>query len=238
MTELETLERARMYMQKLANGINPIDGTSIPDGDTVNHVRLSRCFFYVADVLRQVIDNGGVNGQKKAKKTPFSLTVKQRSSFAFSSAPIPISEVSKRINALVEDETMKTMSYRAIRDWLLYLGMLEEMQDGEGKIVKRPTKQGEDMGIHLESRTGLNGLYVVVVYDLDAQHFILDNLDAVIAFENSRTENQGQPWTAEQDNCLKDLYEKGAPISEIAATLKRNRESIRSRLKKLDLPLH
>ena len=27
MTELETLERAKMYMEKLANGINPIDGT-------------------------------------------------------------------------------------------------------------------------------------------------------------------------------------------------------------------
>ena len=31
MTELETLERAKMYMEKLANGINPIDGSVIPD---------------------------------------------------------------------------------------------------------------------------------------------------------------------------------------------------------------
>lgn len=27
MTELEKIERAKMYMDKLANGINPIDGT-------------------------------------------------------------------------------------------------------------------------------------------------------------------------------------------------------------------
>ena len=60
MTELETLERAKMYLEKLANGINPIDGSVIPDGDIVNHVRISRCFFYVSDVLRQVIENGGV----------------------------------------------------------------------------------------------------------------------------------------------------------------------------------
>ena len=33
MTELETLERAKMYMEKLANGINPIDDTVIPDED-------------------------------------------------------------------------------------------------------------------------------------------------------------------------------------------------------------
>ena len=68
MTELETLERAKMYMEKLANGINPIDGSLIPDEDIVNNVRLSRCFFYVADVLRKVIDNGGVASQKKSKK--------------------------------------------------------------------------------------------------------------------------------------------------------------------------
>lgn len=74
MTELETLERAKMYMEKLANGINPIDGSVIPDENIVNNVRLSRCFFYVSDVLRQVIENGGVTPQKKIKKEPFSLT--------------------------------------------------------------------------------------------------------------------------------------------------------------------
>ena len=68
MTELETLERAKMYMEKLANGMNPIDGSMIPDEDVVNNVRLSRCFFYVADVLRRVIDNGGIEKQKKSKK--------------------------------------------------------------------------------------------------------------------------------------------------------------------------
>lgn len=41
-----------MYMEKLTNSINPIDGSKIPDEDVVNNVRLSRCFFYVADVLR------------------------------------------------------------------------------------------------------------------------------------------------------------------------------------------
>ena len=59
MTDLETLELAKSYMEKLANGIHPITGTAIPDGDVVNDVRLSRCFFYVADVLRQVIERGG-----------------------------------------------------------------------------------------------------------------------------------------------------------------------------------
>lgn len=235
MTELETLERAKMYMEKLANGINPIDGVSVPDEDVINNVRLSRCFFYVADVLRQVIENGGVSPQKNPSKVPFSLPVEKRSAFEFSTIPIPISEVSKRINALLDDENMVTMSYRAIRDWLMSLGMLEEVLDGDGKSTKRPTLQGENLGIILESRTGLNGTYFVVVYNLAAQHFILDNLGAILEFESTKKENQGQPWSQEHDSCLKDLYEKGVPINEIAVTLKRNNGSIRARLKKLNL---
>ena len=68
MTELEKIERARMYMDKLANGINPIDDTMVPDEDIINNVRLSRCFFYVSDILRQVIENGGISSTEKPKK--------------------------------------------------------------------------------------------------------------------------------------------------------------------------
>jgi transcription antitermination factor NusB len=129
MTELETLERAKMYMEKLANGINPLDGSMLPDEDIVNNVRLSRCFFYVADVLRQIIDNGGVVSKKKPKKATFALTTEQRAAFEFSATPLPISELSKRINSLSANENMTTLGYTVIRDWLMSLGMLEEVLD-------------------------------------------------------------------------------------------------------------
>ena len=235
MTELETLQRAKIYMEKLANGINPLDDTAIPDNEVVNHVRLSRCFFYVADVLRQVIDNGGVATQKKVPKTPFHLPLEQRARFDYSDAPITITEVSERINMLIEKEYMKTLPYRAIRDWLEFLGMLEEVLDSNGKPTKRPTPQGESMGIILEGRTGPNGPYFVTAYQSPAQHFIMDNLDAIVEFAKAQKENQGQPWTQEHDRCLTDLYQKGVSINEIAITLKRNDGAIRKRLKKLNL---
>ena len=233
MTELETLKRAKMYMEDLANGVNPIDGTTIPDDDIVNNVRLSRCFFYVADVLRQVIDNGGVSPQKKAKKEPFAISLDQRSRFNYSTTPIPISEIASRINALSTHENMATLGYAAIRDWLISLGLLEEVLDGNGDPVKRPTPHGESIGIRADARTGNNGPYFVVVYDLDAQHFILDNLDAIIDLRNAKKENQGLPWSVEHDQKLRELYQKGIPVKEIAIELKRNSGAIRARLKKL-----
>lgn len=235
MTELETLERAKMYLEKLANGINPIDGSVIPDGDIVNHVRISRCFFYVSDVLRQVIENGGVTAQERDRKAPFSLTLGQREAFEFSAIPIPISEIAKRINALSPNENMATLPYSAIRDWLMSLGMLDYALDGNGKKAVRPTPQGENMGIGLEARNGPNGPYFVVVYNLAAQHFILDNLDAIIDYNSVKAENQGQPWSPEHDRCLLDLHQKGVPVNEIAVTLKRGSGAVRSRLKKLGI---
>ena len=234
MTELETLERARMYMEKLANGINPIDGSVIPDEDIVNNVRLSRCFFYVSDVLRQVIENGRLTPQKIIKKAPFTFPV-EREALDFSAVRIPISEISKRINMLSTNENMSTLSYAAIRDWLMSLGMLEHALDGNGKNVVRPTPQGESIGIALEARNGANGPYYVVVYNLAAQHFILDNLDAIIDYSSAKTENQGQPWSPEHDRCLLDLHHKGVPVQEIAVTLKRGSGAVRSRLKKLGI---
>lgn len=235
MTELETLERAKTYVEKLANGIDPIGGSQVSEGDVVNNVKVSRCLFYVADVLRQVIENGGVSVQKKEKKAPFSLSIEKQDAFDFSARPIPISEIAKRINALIADENMDKLSYRAIQNWLLSIGMLEEALNSEGKLTKRPTVQGENMGITPENRMGQNEAYSVVVYDLDAQHFIMDNLDAIVDHERSKAENQGQPWLPDHDAYLRESYANGVPVKEIATTLKRTGGAIRSRLKKLGL---
>ena len=44
MTELETMQRAKMYLDKLAQGIDPISGQEIPNDSVLNNVRLARCF--------------------------------------------------------------------------------------------------------------------------------------------------------------------------------------------------
>ena len=54
-TELEKIEYAKSFIDKLANGINPLDNTPIPEDDIANNVRISRCFFYVSGILEDVI---------------------------------------------------------------------------------------------------------------------------------------------------------------------------------------
>lgn len=235
MTELEKIERARMYIDKLANGINPIDDTVVPDGDIINNVRLSRCLFFVSDVLRQVIENGGMRSaaDRKPKKRPLEIPFEKRSRFAYSETPIPASEIAKRINALADNDTMQKLTYSGILAWLTEIGMMEWALMPDGKHTKRPTKIGEENGISVEERMSNKGPYQVVVYNNAAQHFIIDNLDAILAAENMQTEMQGAPWTKEHDDCLVDLYKKSVPMSEIAITLTRSTSAVRGRLKKL-----
>ena len=183
MTELEKIAYAKSFIDKLANGINPLDDTPIPDDDIANNVRLSRCFFFVSDILRQVYENGGVTKSKRAPKIPFSVSAEQLAKFEYSAEPIAVSEIAKRIYAMAENENMEKVSYRQINQWLLNIGMLYLHDAGGRKPVKRPTEEGNQIGITVASRMGRYGEYQVVLYNEGAQRFILDNLEAVIATE-------------------------------------------------------
>lgn len=58
MTELEIMQRAKMYMEKQAQGIDPISDQEIPEDSVLNNVRLARCFFYYStDAQRFLLDH-------------------------------------------------------------------------------------------------------------------------------------------------------------------------------------
>lgn len=186
MTELEKIEYAKTFIEKLANGTNPIDDTPVKEDDIVNNIRISRCFFYVADILRQVVEQGGVEKKKKKEKvvkTPFTLTLEQINNFQFSEAPIPLSVLAEMIYKAADDEKMEKLTYKNIADWLCDAGILQIHTTSSGKNVKRPTEQGIELGICLETRTGQYGDYQLVLYGTKAQRFIVDNIDAIMALK-------------------------------------------------------
>lgn len=185
MTEIEKIEYAKEFIDKLANGINPLDDTPVKEGDAVNNVRLSRCFFFVSDILRQVIENGGVTAPPKRRyggKQPFYLTADELLNFAYSNKPVSISEIAKRLNELKTNENMRKITYKDLTAWLLSIGMLKEETDFSGKTVKLPTENGNELGIFLDTRMGARGEYTVTVYNLNAQAFIVDNMESIFAF--------------------------------------------------------
>lgn len=53
MTETDKIAHARVYMEKLANGINPLTNQVVPDADLMNNVRISRCFFLCGSIAER-----------------------------------------------------------------------------------------------------------------------------------------------------------------------------------------
>ena len=190
MTDLEIMQRAKRYLDQLANGVNPLTGQSVPDGEILNNVRISRCLFYVSDILRQVIENGGtVSRPRKSSGTrrDFTITPEQLSRFQFSDTPLKITEIVRRLNELSNSEDMKQLQPVNITDYLRESGIMELVDNGHGKQVRLPTEAGYSIGLTADDRVAPNGQpYTAVFYSRDAQQFIIDNL----VIEEDRVEEE------------------------------------------------
>ena len=179
MTELETMQRAKMYVDMLAQGIDPITNKEIPEDSTLNNVRLARCFFYVSDVLGQVIANGGVIGSKP-KLQPFAVNTEQLANVQISQEPVRVTQLVEMISAVADNPQMKKLSTTVITNWLLEKGFLEKQIGLDGKSRRVPTQNGFMIGLSTETRQGQYGEYQAVFYNASAQQFILDNLAAML----------------------------------------------------------
>ena len=180
MTELETLQRAKMYMDKLAQGIDPISDQALPDDSTLNHVRLARCFFYVSGILDQVIQNGGQVGA--VEKAEFMITREQLAHVKISPYPIRITEFTDALLQATGSSTMKKPNAVKINNWLEQQGLLVKEPMPDGKSRRIPTTAGRNLGMTTQLRQSRDGDYLAIYYDTNAQRFLLDNLFIILQY--------------------------------------------------------
>lgn len=177
MTELELTGKAKEMIDKMANGINPITGEYLAETDCVNNVRISRCFFFISDILRQVLERGGLAPKKKI---PFFISEDQLQNFRYSDEPLFLSEIARRINELTGNPDMKKITYVDISAYLMDEGYLTYATQSDGKTVKLPTIKGEESGMHREERM-INGYQRLLTrYDRSTQNLILSSLPFII----------------------------------------------------------
>ena len=202
MTDLEMMQRAKNYIDKMANGVNPVTDLPVSDEDCVSNVRISRCLFFVSDVLRKVIENGGI-GSKKAEMLPFSITPEQLGNYSISEKPITISAMSARISSLVDTKSMRKFGYRYIYTFLTENGYLKQVEREEGKKSRVPTEKGFEIGIIQEDRLGQAGYrYTVNLLTDKAQLFILDNMDQILELcRNDSQWTSSSPSSTRQEEC-------------------------------------
>lgn len=230
--DINLVSHAKDYIDDLAKGINPFTKDEINENDIINNVKISRCLFYVSDVLREVIENGGISMSAKPKLVEFNVKGIHTDSIEISDSPVTVSIIAQRINA-VKPENMKKFKVTAISNWLVSINILNIVTINN-KNIKKVTDNGRNLGLTEEERMGQNGIYHAITYDRNAQQFIVDNLNSIIegGFNGSSKENAGRPWSDDELLLLKSMCDEGASVSDIAKELKRSNGAIRARIER------
>lgn len=179
MTQKERILNAKHCLDALALGLDPATGAELPDDSVLNRVELSRCFFFVSGLLQELHERGG-----QGLGLPFALPAEQRAQFPFSERPMLISEICRILNEMADPFVYRQLRTTTITNWLLHAGFLEVSAREGGTPTRRPTALGCTIGLSAEERSGKRGTYTVTLYGLEAQRFILDNLDAMLSSES------------------------------------------------------
>lgn len=190
MTELEKIAYAKSFIDKLAIGVNPTDGTLIPDGEAATNPRISKCFFYVSEILSRVIDNPTI-GREMNKNADWVLTPQVLAKIEISDSNITLSSIAKKINIALNATTSFTR--RELSGWLIAKGYMLVLTNVGLKPLKRPTPKGLKIGIMTEEVVSPNGeTKYRVKCSPSAQEFIKNNLGEILAFAKAEMERNAR----------------------------------------------
>ena len=188
MEDLEMLKRAKFYIDNMANGVNPVTGEAVPETDSLNNIKISRCLFFVSGVLREALEKKPEKG-KKPKKVDFYMTEEEIANFRIDSEESYIGNFAKSINEYLADENRKKITYRAIVDWLIANGYLSESEGSDGKRCKVPTYLGDREGFESVDKVGSTGIeYQVIVIREKAKKLILNHINDIAKFKKNSGE--------------------------------------------------
>ena len=97
-----------------------------------------------------------------------------------SESPIPVSTFTYTLNAKIDTVFVKKLRATQITSWLYLQGYLSEVEHEDGKRFKVLTDTSRLIG--LTSKEMINSFgrkYPVILYNTEAQKFVIDNLDAI-----------------------------------------------------------
>ena len=195
MERIALVERAKMYLQLLSNGVHPVTGQSIPQDSAFADSKVKRCFSFISEVLDEYVElKAKVDQLEKdrnkntivvAKKQVFSITQEQCNSIKLSKEPISVMAFMKNINEVIDVETTEKLSSTRINKWLTNRGLVtsEKVQTVTNKTIYKPSDVAVRIGITEESFVDRKSGEVKTQIKLEerAQLFIIENLEEIIA---------------------------------------------------------
>lgn len=176
--DLKKLDISIEYIKRMAEGKNPINNEPLEDDSILNNPNVIRCFYFIEDVLKQIKEADGIVKGKK-KKTSFPLEHLKEYSYR---KDLSISNFVDQINEGLDAEKHKKLSSFKITSWLKAMGYIDVYENPEwNQKHSITTEKGRSIGIYSEERESSQGRrYVVLIYDRNAQQFIIDNMENIL----------------------------------------------------------
>ena len=172
---ISKLKTAQDWVVKLANGINPLTLEPVKEDDIINNVRISRCLFFVSEMLGKVESSESVS--RKGKRT-FWMTTREAEQINIL-VPCGIAQFTKTVNEHIPAD-MKPLSVSTVIKWLRNNGYLYEANIDEKHKTNLPTEKGIQLGITVRIQQNLEGKeYQRVFYDISAQRVMLTNIESI-----------------------------------------------------------
>ena len=196
MEKIEFIERAKMYLKLLGDGVHPVTGDSIPEDSAFMDEKVKRCFSFISQVLDEYVELTEkvekLESEKEKttivvpKKQDFSITQEQCDNIRLSKEPITVLSFMKNINSVIDSDSMEKLTSTRINKWLSKRGLVttEKVQTMVSKTVYKPSDFAMKIGIVEEEEVvdkKSGEVKAQIKLGASAQLFIIENLEEIIS---------------------------------------------------------
>ncbi len=176
--EKEKIIKAGEILNKMANGINPVNGAPI-DGDCfLQDPRIIRCLFFGQQVLNKVVEGSINTGSRRTGQ--FIITAEEKSKVKFPEGNIGINQFAKCINSVIDLNRSRKITGVEINKQLKKMGILAEEPLGDGKKRTIINENSSKYGIVTEKRSHSGVEYDMVCFNDIGKKFLLDDLEKIL----------------------------------------------------------
>ena len=178
--EIVKMKRAKMYVDYLISGVDPVDKENI-DLETFQNERVIACFKYISKVLER--DIYIMENKTSRSHIEFFISDEQIRELKPTSFSRKISDIADEINKVTATNGTKKISGARINDWLEDQGYLCK-SDLKSRMA---TDAGKSIGIISERAQRATGEeYYANRYTTEAQEFIIQHLKEIAVFRKEK----------------------------------------------------
>ncbi len=180
MTDNERYYTTKVYLDRLAKGMDPLTGEDLPLDTVLNNVYVCRAFALASEVFDEVIKNGCrvTPNKDRRERLAFSITEQQRDKIVVTESPVSVTVIARRVERVL-DKDVKPLVPTKITEWLESEGFLTTIVGQDGKHTRVATENGESLGIVTKEENLRGEIIKKSYYDINAQAFVVANLDKI-----------------------------------------------------------